>query len=77
MMDRDLIKAGIVYRTAGGGQYRVVTMNDQKLTIQRIDDRSSMDIFECSLGSFAARAIHEHQPPCGKTCVRQARLKQR
>jgi len=59
MMDRNLIKAGSVYRTAGGGHYRVVTREDQNLIIQRVDDRYSKDTFECSLGRFAARAVSE------------------
>lgn len=59
MLDRDLIKAGIIYRTAGGGHYRVVTKDGQNLTIQRTDDRRSRDIFDCSLSRFAARAVSE------------------
>lgn len=62
MMERDAIFAGATYRTAGGGQYRVVTRDGQKLTIQRTDDPKSRDVFECSLGRFAARAESEVAP---------------
>jgi hypothetical protein len=59
MMDRDLIKAGAIYRTPAGARYRVVTKDGQNLTIQNVSDKHSEEIFECSLGRFAARAVAE------------------
>jgi hypothetical protein len=58
MMNREEIKAGGTYRTAGGSLWRVLAREGEKLTIRRIDEAET---HECSVGRFAARAISLQQ----------------